>query len=268
MDSRARRAHTYGHGSPRCFDHSSWTAALPIPAFVKVIAITRARTRPRPLWQRVDPWLLGALALIAAVAVWTMAPFAGGAIAPVTSDTRIEVEVPVATSVTPGWTSGSDVRLGNISMPGVPVDATSSGWRMSTNWVNGYEVRIRATTDPALRGNNSVDGKGARSAFADYTTTGCPCPWKVDTFNQGVFGYSVSVDSSNGTAALDADKWGTDRARKWRGFTRSSYRAYSTAGGSGQYTMSVHLRSMIPDGATQLAGSYRASMVVSAHPLG
>jgi hypothetical protein len=139
---------------------------------------------------------------------------------------------------------------------------------MSTNWVNGYEVRIRATSDPALRGNNSVDGKGARAAFADFTTGACPCPWDVDRFQQGVFGYSVSVASSTGSPVLDADKWGTSQARRWRGFTRTAYPAYSTAGGSGQYTMSVHLRSMIPEGATQLEGSYRASMVVSAHPLG
>lgn len=235
---------------------------------MEVIVITRARTRPRSLRQRIDPWLLCALAVIAAIAVWTMAPFAGGAIAPVQSDTRIEVEVPVATSVTPGWTSGKDVRLGNVSLPGTPVDATSTGWGMSTNYSGGYEVRIRATTDPALRGNNSVDGAGAPSAFADYTTAGCPCPWTIDTFKQGVFGYSVSVASASGAEAIDADKWGTDRNRKWRGFTRSSYRAYSTAGGTGTYTMSVHLRSMVPDDATQLAGSYRASMIVSAHPLG
>ena len=238
---------------------------------MEVQAITRARTRPRRFqWRdRIDPWLLGALAIIAAIAVWTMAPLATGAIPSQQSDTRIEVEVPVATSVTPGWTSGDqDVRLPDLSLPGEPRDVTSAGWGMSTNWVNGYEVRIRATTDPAMRGNNSVDGKGARSAFADYTTAGCPCPWDVDAFKQGVFGYSVSVSSSTGADVLDADKWGSSRARKWRGFSRTSYRAYSTAGGTGQYTMSVHLRSMIPDGATQLAGSYRASMVVSAHPLG
>ena len=235
---------------------------------MEVTAITRARPRPRRLTDRIDPWLLGALALLAAVAVWTMAPLAGGAIAPAQTDTRIEVDVPVATSVTPGWTTGRDVRLDTLSLPGVASDVTSTGWGMTTNWVNGYEVRIRATTDPALRGPNSVDGKGARASFADFTTADCPCPWKVDEFKQGVFGYSVSVTSSTGASVLDADKWGTDRARKWRGFTRSGYRAYSTAGGAGQYTMSVHLRSMIPEGTTQLAGSYRASMVVSAHPLG
>ncbi len=236
---------------------------------MEVYAITRARTRPRPLWQRIDPWLLAALAVLAAVAAWTMAPLAGGAIPSKQSDTRIEVDVPVATSVTPGWTTGNaNVRLGNISLPGEQRDVTSTGWKMSTNWTKGYEVRIRATSSPAMRGANSVDGQGARSSFADYTTSGCPCPWKVDSFKQGVFGYSVSVASKTGSTVLDADKWGRPQARKWRGFSRSFYRAYSTEGGTGEYTMSVHLRSQIPENGTQLAGSYRASMVVSAHPLG
>lgn len=215
---------------------------------------------------RIDPWLVSALTIIAAVATWTMAPLASGALGPVTSDTRIELEVPISTSVTPGWTSGNDVRIGNLSVPGEVHDTTSEGWKMSTNWVNGYEVRIRATTDPALRGLNAVDGKGAKSTFEDFSTADCPCPWSGAGFQRGVFGYSVSVDST-GAAPADAAKWGTDRARKWRGFTRNPYRAYSTGGGSGDYTMSVHLRSMVPDGAVQPEGSYRAGLVVSAHPL-
>lgn len=230
---------------------------------------TETRARPLPLDRRLDPWLVGALAILAAAIAWTAAPLATGAIAPVTSDTRIELTVPVATSVTPGWASGDDnVRLPNLTIPGEPRDVKSTGWSMSTTWTNGYEVRIRSTSNPALRGSNSVDGNGARSSFADFTTgTDCPCPWSGKGFERGVFGYSVSVASSTGAPVLDADKWGTNRARKWRGFSRSSYRAYSTAGGTGQYTMSIHLRSMIPDGATQLAGSYRAGLVVSAHPL-
>jgi hypothetical protein len=229
---------------------------------------SRTRALPAPAARRFDPWLCGALALLAAVALWTMAPLATGAsIAPVQSDTRIEVEVPIATSVTPGWTTGdSSVRLPDLSIPGQTRDVSSDGWKMSTNWTNGYEVRIRATTDPALRGANAVDGKGARSSFDDYKTTNCPCGWSGSGFTKGIFGYSVSVDST-GPAALDTAKWGTDTARKWRGFSTDSYRAYSTAGGTGEYTMSIHLRSMIPDGGTQLEGSYRAGIVVSAHPL-
>ncbi|MCW2922607.1 MAG: hypothetical protein JWM98_11 [Thermoleophilia bacterium] len=222
----------------------------------------------RPRRRRLDPTLLGALVLLAGLATWTMAPLATGALAPVTSDTRIEVTVPVATSVTPGWQTGdASVRLPNVSIPNVPSDVTSAGWKMSTNWANGYEVRIRATTDPALRGQNAVDGKGARSAFADYRTTSCPCPWSGDGFDKAMFGYSVSVVSAGGRTALDTSKWGTAKERKWRGFTKGSYRAYSTAGGTGQYTMAVHLRSMIPAGGTQVEGSYRSGLVVSAHPL-
>jgi hypothetical protein len=217
---------------------------------------------------RIDPWLLAVAAAIVAIVAWTAAPLATGAIAPASSDTRIQLTVPVATSVTPGWTSGdTNVRIPNLSVPGEAHDVTSAGWRMSTNWTKGYEVRIRATTDPALRGSNAVDGAGARSSFADYTTGTCPCAWSGKGFDRGVFGYSVAVTASGGGTVLDADKWGRGSARRWRGLTRDSYRAYSTSGGSGSYTMSIMLRSMIPDGATQLEGSYRAGLVVSAHPL-
>ncbi|MCB0878359.1 MAG: hypothetical protein KDC46_05190 [Thermoleophilia bacterium] len=230
------------------------------------IAITRVRTRP--LRERVDPWLLAVAIVLAAIVTWLMVPLATGAIPDVTNDTRIQVTVPIATAVTPGWTTGDpNVRLPNLSFPGEPRDVTSAGWKMSTNWSNGYEVRIRSTTDPALRGSNSVDGDGARSSFMDFTTGDCPCPWTGKGFQRGVFGYSVSVSATNGATVLDTGKWGTDTNRRWRGFSRESFRAYSTEGGTAEYTMSIHLRSMIPDGTTQLEGSYRAGIVVSAHPI-
>jgi hypothetical protein len=243
--------------------------SLPLPIALLVEPQSRIRVLPAPKRRRFDPVLLCALAVLAAVAVWTMAPLATSAVIPsVTSDTRIEVEVPVATSVTPGWTSGdTSVRLPDLSIPGDPKDVTSPGWKMSTNWTNGYEVRIRATSDPALRGSNATDNKGARSSFDDYKTTStCPCAWSGAGFTRAIFGYSASV-VSDGPAALDTAKWGTSTARKWRGFTTSGFPVYSTAGGTGEYTMSIHFRSMIPEGASQLEGSYRAGIVVSAHPI-
>lgn len=240
---------------------------VPIPKLV-TLTLSNHLHGPRCRRRRFDPVLACALVLLAGVASWTMAPLATGAGSSVSSDTRIEVDVPVSTSVTPGWQTGTSVRLPDVSVPGEPRDVTSSGWRMSTNWRNGYEVRIRATTDPALRGLNSVDGDGARSSFADFkTASSCPCPWSGAGYTSGVFGYSISVSASSGSAPRDAAKWGTAAQRNWRGFTKSSYRAYSTSGGAGQYTMSVHLRSMIPDGAVQPEGSYRSGIVVSAHPL-
>ncbi|MCW2926770.1 MAG: hypothetical protein JWM86_738 [Thermoleophilia bacterium] len=221
--------------------------------------------KPKP--NRFDPLLAGGVLVLAAIAIWIMSPMATGATGPLTSDTRIEVEVPVSTSVTPGWQAGdTNVRLPNAWLPGQSRDITSDGWRMTTNWANGYEVKIRSTTDPALRGSNSVDGKGAKSSFLDYRASGCPCPWNDAGYEKGIFGYSVSVES-NATAPLEADKWGTSRAREWRGFTRTPYPVYSTAGGAGQYTMALHLRAMIPSGGTQVEGSYRANFVLSAHPL-
>lgn len=238
---------------------------MPIPLLVTSATHTHARSGRQTAL--LDPWLVAALTLLFGVAAWSTAPLAAGGLGPVTSDTRIELEVPISTSVTPGWETGESVRLPNISVPGEPRDVTSGGWKMSTNWVNGYEVRVRSTTAPALRGLNAVDGEGARSSFQDYRTSNdCPCPWSGSGYDRGIFGYSVSV-ASTGPAALHAGKWGTRTSRKWRGFTRTPYLAYSTPGGAGEYTMSIHLRSMIPEGGVQAEGSYRAGLVVSAHPI-
>lgn len=205
--------------------------------------------------------------LLLGVAAWTMAPLATSAIAPVASSTRIQVEVPATASMTPGWTVGeSEIELPAISVPGEAQDGTSSGWGVSSNWQNGYDVKVRATTDPALRGSNAVDGSGARSSFQDFRTAGCPCPWTTEGFTRGVFGYSVAVKASQGGTASGVSRWGSNRARLWRGFTRAPYLAYTTAGGTGSYEMTLYLRTMVPEDAAQMEGSYRAGLVVSAHP--
>lgn len=229
---------------------------------------TNVKRHRRPLSERLDPWITLGIVVCLLFGTWTVAPLATGAIAPAQDDMRIELDVPITTSVTPGWTTGeSSVELPNISMPGEPRDTSSSGWKMSTNWVKGYQVRIRATSDPALRGMNSIDGRGTRSSFADFKVGNCPCTWDVDAFQRGVFGYSATVSSSTGSVVSGATQWGTGANRRWRGFTREGFPLYSTAGGSGQFSMTIHLRSMIPDGAVQPEGSYRASFIVSAHPL-
>jgi len=228
----------------------------------------QVRSRARSL-RRIDPVLATAMLVLAGVGIWIAAPMASGA-STANDQQRIEVDVPVATSVTPGWTTGdASVRMPNLSIPGQPRDVTSPGWKMSTNWTNGYEVRVRSTTAPALRGRNATDGAGAQDAFADYSTdAACPCAWTAPRgANKGLFGYSVSVATTSGLPVQDATQWGSQAARKWRGLDTDSYRAYSTRGGAGQYTMALHFRSMIPDGAIQREGSYRASVVLSAHPL-
>lgn len=218
---------------------------------------------------RLDPLLGSLLLLLAGVAVWTCAPLASGSIAPVGSSMPIDLQVPVTQSVTPGWKSGdTSVRMPDITTPGDARDATSSGWKLSTNHSSGYEVRVRSTSDPALKGRNAVDGKGSPDFFADFKTQSCPCPWDVTGSPRGVFGISASVSASAGAAApLDASRWGTPSSHKWRGLGKESYRVFSTSGGSGEYNMSLLFRTEIPDGAVQREGSYRASMVISMHPL-
>lgn len=225
---------------------------------------------PRPRPRRIDPVVLVATLVLTAAVGWCCLPLATGAgPAPVNSGARVDLEVPVTTSVTPGWQSGdTSVRIPDLVVPGKPNDASSSGWRITTNWPNGYEVRIRSTSDPALRGSNSIDGTAARDSFSDFSTAAaCPCPWSTGAAKKGVFGYSVSVSTSNGASAKDEERWGTNQGRKWRGFARGSYRAFSTPGGAGTYLMTLHMRSEIPDGTAQVEGSYRASVVVSTHPL-
>ncbi|MCW2972900.1 MAG: hypothetical protein JWN72_1173 [Thermoleophilia bacterium] len=227
---------------------------------------THVRVRTR---RRIDPVLASALVLLAALAAWIGAPMATGtAIAPASGNLNLRLDVPVATSVTPGLTAGdTSVRLPKLALPGDPQDATSTGWKLSTNWANGYEVRIRSTSNPALRGVNAVDGSGAPDAFADFSTDAdCPCPWSTTGSTKGVFGYSASV-TGNGATVAGATKWGTSAARKWRGLNKSSYQLFSTTGGTNQYGLSLVFRSEIPQTAPQAAGSYRASFVISVSPL-
>jgi hypothetical protein len=218
--------------------------------------------------RRIDPVLAAALLLLVAVATWIGAPMANGALTPASSGLSLSLNVPVSMSVTPGLTAGdTSVQLPALTLPGDPQDATSAGWRLSTNWQNGYEVRIRSTSSPALRGQNAVDGAGAPDAFNDFSMAdGCPCPWSTAGGAKGVFGFSASV-TGNGATVNGSSQWGTSAARKWRGLSRTSYRVFSTTGGTNQYGMSLMFRSEIPQTGTQTAGSYRAGFVVSASPL-
>ncbi|MBC7460808.1 MAG: hypothetical protein H7287_05555 [Thermoleophilia bacterium] len=229
-------------------------------------ANTHVRVRTRP---RIDPVLTSALLILVGVSVWIGAPIASGtSIAPAAGNLILRLDVPVATSVTPGLTAGdTSVRLPKLNLPGDPQDATSMGWKLSTNWANGYEVRIRSTSSPALRGVNAVDGSGAPDAFADFSTESeCPCPWSTTGSTKGVFGYSASVNG-NGAMVVGASKWGTAATRKWRGLNKNSYQLFSTTGGANQYELALVFRSEIPLTAPQAAGSYRASFVISVSPL-
>lgn len=234
---------------------------MPIPSLVMSPSIVT----PRPLRLRFDPMLAVAIVLLVGAAAWMGAPLATGASTSATGNLALSLDVPVATSVTPGWTPGdTSVRLPNVALPGDREDATSNGWRLSSNWANGYEVRIRSTTDPALRGQNAVDGAGVSDAFSDFSTAdACPCPWSTGNATKGVFGYTAVVSG----AVKDASKWGSPSQRKWRGLNKASYQLFSTSGGTNQYAMGLVFRSEIPPNGVQPAGSYRASFVLSVSPL-
>lgn len=242
---------------------------MPIHLPVEVFAITKARplTRIERLrhWARCqDPVLLVAVAALVLLGAWAAAPLAQGVSE--SSDTVINLNIPNSTSIVPGFTAGDSlVSLPVQTAPGEAKDATSSGWALSTNWANGYQVTLRASSDPALHGRNAGDTAAPRAYFEDFKTSGCPCPWSA-TGDRGVFGYSVDVGTTTGTTA-DASKWGSGTSRKWRGFETSPYELFQTPGGPGQYTMSLQLRTQIPDSATQPAGAYRANLVLSVVPL-
>lgn len=218
---------------------------------------------------RVDPILAIIIVALCAVGGWIAAPMAAGAGETTSANALIDLKVPVTTAVLPGWQPGNtSVTMPSLSIPGEAKDAQSAGWVMSTNWENGYEVRIRSTTSPAMRGANAVDGRGASDSMQDFSTsTACPCPWSGSGYSKAVFGYSASVVASSGPPAQDTSQWGNTTNRRWRGLDDASYRLYSTPGGEGQYRMTLYFRSMIPDGATQSTGSYRTTAIVSVHPI-
>ena len=212
-----------------------------------------------------DPWLVVALLAFAAVCAWCAAPWATGATGAKTTNVGFEIKSSIA--VAPALTRGDrSVRLEDLTGPGQQKDAASHGWVMTTNWSGGYQVLIRSTTRPALQGHNAIDGSGADAAFQDYTMSTAPVPWDVSGFSRGVFGYSATVTTRSGPAAVGGARWSTSGVRKWRGLSDSDYLLYETSGGVGSYGLDLHLRTALPPGAVQSAGSYRATLYLTIRP--
>lgn len=181
---------------------------------------------------------------------------------PAEGDTRVDLDVLPAIAWAPGLTKGATrLTMPQLRNAGQQVTVGSTGWHISSTWPYGYDVLISSTSDPAMAGRNATDGDGSPSAFRNFTIGGCPCPWDIRSFTQGVFGYSV-----NGTNGLvDAATWGSPSNRKWRGLTKGKYRIGRT-GGVGEFGMDLHFRSGISNDGTQEAGSYRANVIVSISP--
>ena len=137
---------------------------MPICKLVTTLSNDSPTRRRLPKVRRPDPVISLVVLALACVGTWAFLPLAIGAgPAPVSSGARVNLDVPVTLSMTPGWKTGdTSVRMDDLTTPGVVNDATSTGWRLTTNYPRGYEVRVRSTTEPALRGSNSIDGNAAR----------------------------------------------------------------------------------------------------------
>lgn len=229
-------------------------------------ACTAARRSSSRAYWFGDPFVAAAILVFVALFIWCAAPLATGATGSATTNLGFEIKSSLA--VAPALTQGDKlVRLGDLTAPGQQKDAVSNGWMVSTNWSGGYQVLIRSTTDPALRGRNAIDGQGAADSFQNYQTgSACPCPWDLGGFSKGVFGYSATVTTQSGPAAVGTSKWGTSGVRKWRGFNDTDYQLYETTGGVGAYGLSLSLRSALPPGKVQTAGSYRATLYLTIRP--
>lgn len=233
------------------------------------MSATQVKVAANPAPRRVyrDPVVVAVVCVLGLLIAWICVPFAQGAQSK-TTDTQLLLGVDTVVAVAPNVSKGeSRVQLSDLSIPGQQRDASSAGWRVVTNYPTGYRVKIRSTTSPAMQGSNAADGNGADDAFADFTRSGCPCPWTTSGFDKGVFGYSASVTTSSGSAALDTGKWGTSSSRKWRGFDDTAYSLFETPGGAGAYQMTLYLRTALPESSAQTAGSYRAVLVLSVEPV-
>lgn len=221
--------------------------------------------------QTIDLPLALAIIIIAGTLLWSLAPGAGAVSQ--SGDVSLSVSTDRSIAVVPSFTrpgSSASIRLDDLTMPGQRRDASSAGWTLSSNWVLGYTVKIRSATDPAMRGANAIDGKGANDSMKDFYVTGqqCPCSWTTNGVTKAVFGYSAAVDGPS--VGATASKWGTGNStsttRKWRGFRTDDYTLFSTSGGSGSTSVSIMLRSELPEAASQLNGSYRARIELSVRP--
>lgn len=93
----------------------------------------------------------------------------------------------------------------------------SSGWTVRTNNVTGYDLSVKADTNPALI---SAEGK----TFEDYTETydGTPEPWSVSSakeFGYSAYGDNIDTPTSTWGYALTCGSAGvTDPGQYYVGF--------------------------------------------------
>lgn len=199
------------------------------------------------------------------------------------SDTQVKLVVDPAIAVAPGLTRGDTaVRLPDFTGPGQEGVVTSKGWKIAANCsrsscddntADGYKLSIRASSAPALSGNNAADSVGARGSFQDFPSGATPDTWDSVKLSRGTFGYSISgspqfVDPSTwgGTgSALRVMSSATSDRLKWKGLSTSDVTVAQT-NDRPTSEFSLHFRAEIPDGSAQPAGAYRAVVILTITP--
>ena len=160
-------------------------------------------------------------------------------------------------------TSPSDVTMTSIENSGGTSNA-SVVWTVTTDERAGYTLGVEASTDPAL-------ASGANS-FADYTPAGADPDFSFSVAaSASEFGYSPEGDDiasrfqDNGSACNAGASDAADSC--WDGFSTtnesvalSSFANHNTDGTA----TTIKLRAEIGSGASQVAGTYSATITATA----
>jgi hypothetical protein len=161
-------------------------------------------------------------------------------------------------------TAVSDFALSSIGGVSGGASTAVKDWNITTDNPAGYEMKVRADTDPAMQ-NTTADG-----SFADYDAGTDPDYTFSVAASESAFGFSPEGanltqeyqdnGSSCNTGSLDT------QSACWRGFTTSG-QVVASAGDNNQpagATTSLRFRAESGADNIQPAGDYQATITVTA----